>query len=298
MGVAKSSSIERHWNKLLILPTMIYLGIFAFGSFGLVLFLSFTNIAFRGEISRFDIIGVENYAKAIMDPTFLTALKNTFILAGVAVPVEMLLGLGIALMLNQDIKGRRILRSLFILPMITTPIVVGNMWRLMYNSEFGLINYVLMSWGILSKPVPFLGLPETALWAIILVDIWQWTPFTTLIILAGLQALPTAPYEAALVDGASSWQIFRKITLPMLVPTLLIAFLLRFMDAIKIFDIVYITTFGGPGLSTEIVGLTIYKEAFKKLNLGYASALTVLVLFIVIILSNIVLMIINKIMRR
>jgi multiple sugar transport system permease protein len=294
----KTPFIEKHWNKLLVLPTVVYLGIFAFASFGLVVFLSLTDISFKGEIAGFNFVFAENYIKALTDPIFQTSLKNTAILVCIAVPIEMLLGLGIALMLNQDIKGKRFFRSLFLLPLMTTPIVVGNIWRLMYNSEFGLINYILTSIGILSKPIPVLGQPETALFGIILIDIWEWTPFVMLIILSGLQALPTAPYEAALVDGASSLQIFRRITLPMLTPTLIVALLLRLMDAIKIFDVVYITTFGGPGLSTEIIGLTIYKEAFRKLNLGYASALTVIVLFVVIIVSNIILMIINKLTKR
>jgi multiple sugar transport system permease protein len=294
----KTPFIEKHWNKLLVLPTVVYLGIFAFASFGLVVFLSLTDISFKGEIAGFNFVFAENYIKALTDPIFQTSLKNTAIFVCIAVPIEMLLGLGIALMLNQDIKGKRFFRSLFLLPLMTTPIVVGNIWRLMYNSEFGLINYILTSIGILSKPIPVLGQPETALFGIILIDIWEWTPFVMLIILSGLQALPTAPYEAALVDGASSLQIFRRITLPMLTPTLIVALLLRLMDAIKIFDVVYITTFGGPGLSTEIIGLTIYKEAFRKLNLGYASALTVIVLFVVIIVSNIILMIINKLTKR
>jgi len=294
----KTPFIEKHWNKLLVLPTVVYLGIFAFASFGLVVFLSLTDISFKGEIAGFNFVFAKNYIKALTDPIFQTSLKNTAILVCIAVPIEMLLGLGIALMLNQDIKGKRFFRSLFLLPLMTTPIVVGNIWRLMYNSEFGLINYILTSIGILNKPIPVLGQPETALFGIILIDIWEWTPFVMLIILSGLQALPTAPYEAALVDGASSLQIFRRITLPMLTPTLIVALLLRLMDAIKIFDVVYITTFGGPGLSTEIIGLTIYKEAFRKLNLGYASALTVIVLFVVIIVSNIILMIINKLTKR
>jgi len=295
---SKISFVEKYWDKLLVLPTIVYLGIFAFGSFGLVLFLSLTDMSFKGEIAGFNFIFAENYIKVFADPIFQTSLKNTAILVCVAVPIEMLLGLGMALMLNQDIKGRRFFRLLFLLPLMTTPIVVGNIWRLMYNSEFGLINYILISTGILNKPVPILGQPETALFGIILIDIWEWTPFVMLILLSGLQALPTAPYEAALVDGASSLQIFKRITLPMLTPTLLVALLLRLMDAIKIFDVVYITTFGGPGLSTEIIGLTIYKEAFRKLNLGYASAMTVVVLFIVIILSNVIIMAINKLMRR
>lgn len=294
----KGSFIDKHWNRLLVLPTIIYLGIFAFGSFFLVLFLSFTDISFKGELAGFKFVGLENYAYMFRDSILHTSIKNTILFVSLAVTSEMLLGLGMALLLNQDIKGKRIYRSLFLIPMMTTPIIVGNIWKLMYNSEFGLINILLNQLGVVDKPIPFLGNPDIALFALVLVDVWEWTPFVMLILLAGLQALPSAPYEAAMIDGAGSWYIFRRITLPMLAPILLVAFLLRFMDALKIFDVFYITTFGGPGLSTEVIGLTIYKETFKRLNVGYAASITVLVLFVVIIISNLLFVVIRKVLKR
>lgn len=289
------SFVERNFPRLLVLPVMIYLAVFIFLPFGIVIYLSLGEMPFGTSLASLRFAGATNYIQMFFDEIFHIALLNTAIFVSVAVTIELLLGLGLALLLNMELKARGLWRTLLLIPMITTPIVIGNAWRLLYNSEYGALNAILMSLGLIEHPIAFLGNAATALPSLILVDIWQWTPFMMLIILAGLQALPTAPYEAALIDGASRLTIFRKITIPMLMPAIVVAVLLRFMDAFaRTFDIFYITTFGGPGTATEVVGLYIYKVAFRELDLGYAAALTVVMLFLVIGLCNILLSAIEK----
>jgi multiple sugar transport system permease protein len=192
----------------------------------------------------------------------------------------------VALLLHQ-ITGKIIgfLRTTLIIPTIMTPVVVGLIWRLMYNPDMGMLNYFLALFGF--PTVNWTGMPGTALPSVIIADIWEWTPFMALIMLAGLQALPQEPFEAALVDGASAWQSFRYITLPFLAPTMLVAFLIRLMDAFKTFDLVFVLTQGGPGMSTEILNYYTYRYGFKFFHLGYASALSWLLVVVITIISMI-----------
>lgn len=231
--------------------------------------------------------GLNNYKTILFqDPYFRDSAKVTlFYLIG-TVPVQFLLGLGVALILSQiTTKIIGFLRTTLIIPTIMTPIVVGIIWRLMYNPDVGILNYFLTSFGF--APVNWTGMPGTALPSVMMADIWEWTPFMALIMLAGLQALPQEPYEAAKVDGASAWQTFRYITLPFLAPTMLVALLIRLMDAFKTFDLVFVLTQGGPGMSTEILNYYTYRYGFKFFHLGYASALSWLLAIVVTIISQI-----------
>lgn len=229
--------------------------------------------------------GVNNYKTILFeDPYFRTSAKVTiFYLLG-TVPLQFILGLIIALLLNQ-ITGRVIglLRTTLIIPTIMTPVLVGLIWRLMYNPDMGMLNYFLSLLGF--SPINWTGMPATALPSVMMADIWEWTPFMALIMLAGLQALPLEPFEAARVDGASSWQSFRYITLPFLAPTMLVALLIRFMDAFKTFDLIFVLTQGGPGMSTEILNYYTYRYGFKFFHLGYASALSWLLVIVITIIS-------------
>lgn len=229
--------------------------------------------------------GVENYKTILFDdPYFRTSAKVTVLYLLGTVPVQFLLGLVVALLLNQiTSKVIGFLRTTLIIPTIMTPVVVGLIWRLMYNPDVGMLNYFLDLFGL--PPVNWTGMPATALPSVMMADIWEWTPFMALIMLAGLQALPQEPFEAALVDGASAWQSFRYITLPFLAPTMLVAFLLRLMDAFKTFDLVFVLTQGGPGMSTEILNYYTYRYGFKFFHLGYASALSWLLVVVVTIIS-------------
>lgn len=230
-------------------------------------------------------IGIDNYKTILsQDPYFRTSAKVTFLYLLGTVPVQFLLGLGVALILNQ-ITGKIIgfLRTTLIIPTIMTPVIVGLIWRLMYNPDIGMLNYFLGVFGL--PPVNWTGMPGTALPSVMMADTWEWTPFMALIMLAGLQALPQEPFEAALVDGASAWQSFRYITLPFLAPTMLVALLIRLMDAFKTFDLVFVLTQGGPGMSTEILNYYTYRYGFKFFHLGYASALSWLLVIVVTIIS-------------
>jgi multiple sugar transport system permease protein len=229
--------------------------------------------------------GLNNYKTILFDdPYFRTSAKVTVLYLLGTVPVQFLLGLIVALLLNQ-ITGKIIgfLRTTLIIPTIMTPVVVGLIWRLMYNPDMGMLNYFLTLFGL--SPVNWTGMPGTALPSVMMADIWEWTPFMALIMLAGLQALPQEPFEAALVDGASAWQSFRYITLPFLAPTMLVAFLIRLMDAFKTFDLVFVLTQGGPGMSTEILNYYTYRYGFKFFHMGYASALSWLLVIVITIIS-------------
>lgn len=229
--------------------------------------------------------GLGNYADILfLDPYFRQSLKVTvFFLLG-TVPLQFILGLAVALILyriTRKIIG--FLRTTLIVPAIMTPIVVGIIWRLMYNPDLGMLNYLLSLIGL--PPVNWTGMPMSALPSVMMADIWEWTPFMALILLAGLQALPREPYEAAVVDGASNWQSFRYITLPLLSPVMLVAILIRLMDSFKTFDLIFVLTQGGPGMSTETMNYYTYRYGFKFFHMGYASALSWLLVIIVTVIS-------------
>jgi len=200
----------------------------------------------------------------------------------VVVGIEFLLGFALALLLNRDFRGKRVLVSLAVVPMMIAPVAVGLMWRVALNYELGIVTYLIRSVGIPLKEA-LLGTSATALPTLMVIDIWQWTPFIFLIMLAGLHGLPKEPYEAAQVDGASKWQIFRMLTLPLLKPLIVIALLLRVIDAFKTFDQVYILTGGGPGNVTDLVCMFAYRINFKVYNLGYGASV-VLVIFLMILI--------------
>jgi multiple sugar transport system permease protein len=238
--------------------------------------------------------GIGNYRTILFqDPYFRSAFKVTLLYLAGTVPLQFGLGLGVALILNritEKIIG--FLRTALIIPTTMTPVVVGMIWRLMYNPDLGMLNYFLTRLGF--SPVNWTGMPETALPSVMMADIWEWTPFMALILLAGLQALPQEPFEAALVDGASSWQTFRYVTLPLLSPAMLVALLIRLMDSFKTFDLIFVLTQGGPGMSTEVLNYYTYRYGFKFFHLGYASALSWLLLVVVTIISIILVRIVHS----
>jgi len=225
-------------------------------------------------------VGATNYSLLIQDARFWHSLKITFYFVAVGVSIELALGYVIASLLNE-VKARKVLLPLFLIPMIIPPVVVGLIWRLMYDFTLGIINYLLGSVGFL--PQPWLGTASLAMLSIIITDVWEWTPLMGLILLAGLQALPQEPYEAAKIDGAGMWNVLRYITLPMLKPIILVAVLLRTMDAFKWFDTIYIMTSGGPGIATETASLYSYLIAFNFFNIGKGSAFSIIMIAIVIL---------------
>jgi multiple sugar transport system permease protein len=228
------------------------------------------------------LVGTQNYTSLLTaDPRFWDAVLRTFAFSVAAVAVEVLLGLGIALLMQGKFRGQNIIKTLLLLPMVATPVAIGMAWLLMFEPTIGLLNAVLRDWGI--PPQPWLGSESQALWSLVMVDVWEWTPMMALIILAGLTILPEEPYEAARVDGASPLQRFVYLTMPLIMPTLVIAVLLRSIDALKTFDIIYTMTRGGPGYATETINTYSYVQSFEYFNLGKASSL--LVIFFAIVLG-------------
>jgi multiple sugar transport system permease protein len=222
--------------------------------------------------------GLANFTRLARDRFFHVSLGQTLIYTVGALAAEFTLGFALALLLNRDLRGRQFFRSILLIPMLLPPVVVGVIWRLIFNPEFGVLNGTLRSWGFNTAQLTWLGGEKTAMLSVILVDVWQWTPFMFLLLLAGLQALPIEPFEAAVVDGASRWQVFRQLTLPMLRPVIAIAVLLRLMDLLRVFDQIFILTQGGPGFATETITLYIYRTAFRYWNFGYAAAMSFVLL--------------------
>jgi len=228
-------------------------------------------------------IGLKNYLDILNDSTFYTALQNTFEFALIVILVEMTLGFILANILNKDFPGRAIVRGLLMVPMLASPIVSGIMWRFMYNPDFGIINYFATQLNLPTQV--WTGNPKTALLSCMIVDIWQYTPFVMLLLLAGLQSIPKEQYEAAEIDGAGAINKMRFITIPWLRPMILVVLLLRTMDSIKVFDQVYALTGGGPGISSLTLGVYAYTKGFRNFFLGYASAISWVLALITILIS-------------
>ncbi|MHB8076266.1 sugar ABC transporter permease [Desulfosporosinus fructosivorans] len=227
-------------------------------------------------------VGLENYKTLLFsDPRFMASLWRTFTFTFAAVVVETILGIGIALLFNQDFKGKNALKTLFLLPMIATPVAIGLVWMLIFEPNIGFANKVLEFFHI--SPLLWLASPQQVLASLVIVDVWQWTPMIALVVLAGLSSLPTEPYEAAMVDGANRWQVLTKITLPLLQPTILVAVLLRSIDALKTFDIIYAMTGGGPDFNSETINIYSFVQGFSYFQLGMTSSL--LMIFFVIVLG-------------
>ena len=236
----------------------------------------------------------KHFARLLSDDFFQSALAHTLCYAAIALTVEFLLGLALAVLLNREMRGRSFFRAALLVPMMLPPVVVGVVWRLMLNPNFGAINGTLQSVGVNTEQLTWTASPTLAFAAVVMVDIWQWTPFMFLILLAGLQAIPDEPYEAALIDGSSAWQTFRYVTLPLLKPAILIALLLRTMDLLRVFDQIFILTEGGPGSATETISLYIHRTAFRFGDFGYAAAMS----FVLLLLTNAVSLLYIRLLQR
>ena len=228
--------------------------------------------------------GLENYRILLRDPDTLTSLRVTLVFAFSVVALEVALGVGLALLLERPIRGMSVFRTIFIMPMMIAPIVVGLIWRYIYNEQFGPLAQFLRLLGVEKSP-PWLSSPDWALPSIIIADVWQWTPFIFILALAALQGVPASVVEAARVDGAKARQMILHVKLPLILPVVVVAALLRLIDAFKVLEVVFIMTEGGPGLSTEILSMRIYKTAFEFQQLGRASALSNLLLLLVAAIS-------------
>lgn len=218
-------------------------------------------------------VGLDNYRRDVFDSAFVGALVTTLIITFIGLAIQLPVGIGLAMLLHRNLRGTRLFRTALLLPMLLTPVAVGLMWRFMLDADLGVINWLLDTMGL--SRIGWLGEKWAARVAIALVDSWQSIPFVMLMTLAALAALPEAPLEAARVDGATSWRAFRHVTLPMLRPVLFVTLMIRVVDSLKLFDIIFILTRGAPGRATETVGLLTYNTGFNFLETGRAAALGV-----------------------
>lgn len=225
-------------------------------------------------------IGLGNFARALHDYRFWSGLKNTFYFTLIAVPMEMILGLGIAVLFNRDFRGKGLVRTVILLPMVATPVAIALIWALMFNPSLGVLNYFLESLGLPRSL--WVASAQLAIPSLTLVDIWEWTPMVALILLAALQGVPTELYEAAIIDGAGPVQAFRFITLPSIRSAAVIALILRSIDALKTFDIIYVITQGGPGIASETLNVFAFKTGFEFFRAGYAASLLIFLLVAVL----------------
>ena len=271
---------EKNVKFVFLLPAVIFV-------LTLVIFPLVYSLRLSFCLARFGrnpiFIGLENYIDLLKDYKFWGTLKITLIFVLLTVSIEFFLGLTLALLFNREIRGRRYFRALLTLPMFATPVAIGYLGMTIFYEEAGPINNILALIGGPQK-VPWLSNPTLAFASITLLDIWQWTPFCFVILLAGLQALPEQVYEAASLDGASGVQSLRYIILPLLGPVIVIVLLLRIVEAFKVFDVPFSLTGGGPGRATEFYSLFTYRTGLKYFNFGYASSLAYILLAIVILI--------------
>jgi multiple sugar transport system permease protein len=264
---------RRNWLPLLMtLPaTLAMVGILY--PFAIAVYYSFTNIRIVSP-DAYKFVGLQNYIRLFQDAAFLEALFNTLLFAFAALVVELVLGFLIAVLLSQQVRGVGIMRAMLLLPLMLAPVIAGLMWKTML-APAGPINHIF---GL--GPYPWLAVPWSARFSVVFIEIWMSTPFVALVLLSGLQALPKAPFEAAQVDGAGYLFVFRKLMLPLLQPFILIVLLFRVVDVIKLFDIVFATTSGGPMFVTTTVPILVYKEVFQFYTLGSAIS-KVLILWVI-----------------
>jgi len=236
-------------------------------------------------------VGWKSFVEMLQSRQMWTSMAVTMSFVLLAVGIEFVLGVALALFLEKPVRGMRFFRTLFILPMMVAPICVGLIWRYLFDANFGPINMALTAMGF--QPQVWLADPSLAFFAMVVTDIWQWTPFVLIMVLAGLQGLDDSVLDAARIDGANAWQQIVRIKLPMLKPILMVTLLARMIDGFRGLEVIYVMTFGGPGLSTELFSLHIFKAAFISQKLGYASALSIMLLVIVSVLSLALLLIAN-----
>ncbi len=268
---------------LFLVPAFIILVITAVIPLLYSLWLSFHTVRLNLPQAVPIFVGLGNYVKMFSDMLLKRSTINTIVFALTTVMMQIILGLIMAMLVSGDDRPSRFLRSLFLVPMIMAPVVSGTLWRMMLDRTTGVVNYLL---GLIGLPaMPWLGQPVTAMISIMFVDIWRLTPWVVIILVSAIKAISVNIIEAALVDGASPWQIFREILLPLLKPTLAIVTMIRLIDAFKVFDTVYVMTGGGPGVATEMLPNFIYKQGLTYFNAGYAASLAWVFIIVMSILT-------------
>ena len=227
--------------------------------------------------------GLDNYLALLADERFLASLLHTLYYGVLAVVIPLVLGVFSAVIFHKRFPWRGVLRGIFILPMMATPVAVALVWTMMFHPQLGVLNYLLSLIGL--PPQSWVYAPATVIPTLVMVEAWQWTPLVMLIVLGGLAALPVEPYESARLDGASEWQMFRHITWPLVLPFVMVAAIIRAIDAIKAFDLIFVISQGGPGTASETINIYLYLQAFAFYNIGYASAIVVVFFVLIVALT-------------
>lgn len=284
---------DKNWKILSLTPLIAVLVILTLVPLVNIFYNSFFDIRWDDGKYNYKYIGLENYIELPSNKFYLPGLINTIKLSIFAVFFQMLFGFLIALGISKIKRGKGLFISLFLLPILLPPIVIGSIWRLMYGFDFGIFNYILSFFGVF--PLDWLGSSSLAFTSIVIVDVWHWTPFVVLLLLAGLESLPTDVYEAARVDGTSGWNEIIYITIPLMIPTIIVTMVFRFILSFKVFDEIYLLTQGGPGTSTEVISFSIYETFFESDNMGLGSVMSVVSLFVVSLLIIIVLNVIRRV---
>jgi multiple sugar transport system permease protein len=282
----RSSFTERNLPWLFPAPAIAFVALLMVFPVLYTLYLSFTNWNLTSGMPA-TFVGFRSYARVLVEPRFLDALGRTFAFTALAVALEGLLGVAAALILHRAFVGKGVAKLLLLLPLVATPVAVGIVFNLFFDPTIGLLNFVLTSLGL--PPGLWVSHQKTVLVSLVLVDVWQWTPMITLIVLAGLAGLSDEPVEAARIDGASEWQIIRWVTIPMVLPVILTALILRLIDALKTFDIIFAMTGGGPGYASETLNILGFKYSFEYFRMGQAAVILV-VLFCVVFACSLLIM--------
>ncbi|MDD3456998.1 sugar ABC transporter permease [Sphaerochaeta sp.] len=284
--MVRQGFFEKNLRYIFPLPAVLFVVVLMVFPVAYTFFLSFTDWTLTSG-RPLSVVGLKSYLQVLKEPRFLEALGRTFYFTFGSVIVEMLLGTALALILNRSFKGKGVVKTLLLLPLVATPVAIGIVWNLFYDPTIGILNYVL---SVLKLPQSgWVSDAKSVMPSLIIVDIWQWTPMITIIVLAGLAGLSSEPYESAMVDGASARQVLYHITLPMLMPTILTAVILRAIDALKTYDIIYSMTGGGPGYASENLNVLAFKYSFEYFRMGQ-SAVMLVFLFIIVLLFSLLVM--------
>ena len=287
-GRIEGSLLDRAVAPVFLTPALIFLLVLLVGPFAYMLGVSFTDLSYALPDRDGNFVGFDNYRRLMReDPVFWDSFRTTLTFVFGVVTVEFVLGFALALLLFHHVRRRRFVLTLVLIPMMLAPVAVGLMWKLMLQGEFGMLTYYLRGMGLMGPQTAPLSDLRLVLPSVMLIDVWEWTPFVTLVFLAGLLSLPREPFEAAIMDGAGPLAVFRDITLPLMRPIIALVLLLRGIDAFKEFDKVFILTGGGPGISTELLSIYTWRVNFRDWDLGYGAVCAFMVYLVVLILCAI-----------
>ena len=278
VAAASADFTPRYW--LFSLPAVLVIAAVIVFPWLFTLYMSGQDWKIGGGV---EFVGLGNFAELAKDQRFIESMGHTLYFTVLAVVLPIVFGTAAALVFHREFPMRGVLRTIFVMPMMATPVAVALVWTMMFHPQLGVLNYLLSLVGI--GPSGWVYESSTVIPTLVLVEVWHWTPLVMLIVLGGLAGLPREPYESALIDGANDWHMFRHITLPLVWPFIMVAIVIRTIDALKAFDTIFVITQGGPGTASETLNIFLYLQAFQFYKIGYASAVVVIFFVIIIMLS-------------